>query len=75
LLPQAHGDLALERKFERVGNEVEDDLLPHFAVDPHRLRKGRAVDSELESCLIGRGAEHARELGRKGRQIDRFIDA
>ena len=35
------GDAALERVLEGVGEEVEDDLLPHVPVDVHRLGQRR----------------------------------
>ena len=36
--------LACERELERVREQVEDDLLPHLAVDVDRLGQRRAVD-------------------------------
>ena len=41
-----HGDPPVERELERVREQVEDDLLPHLAVDVDRLRERRAVDDE-----------------------------
>src|SRR3546814_6451131 len=54
---QAHGDPALESELERVGHEVEDDLLPHATVDIDRLRQRPAVDRKLD-----RSEEHTSEL-------------
>ena len=56
-------DLALEGELERVGEQVEDDLLPHVAIDVDRLGQRRAVHHEPQAGLLDRGAEHARELG------------
>ena len=33
------GNLAVERELEGIGNEIEDDLFPHFPIDIDRLRK------------------------------------
>ena len=37
--PDLNGDFALEGELERVGEKVEDDLLPHVAVDIDRRRQ------------------------------------
>ena len=44
----AHGDanLAHERELEGVGQQIEDDLLPHVPIDVDRLRQRRAVHHE-----------------------------
>ncbi len=34
---QAHADLAIERELECVGDQVENDLLPHVDIDEDRL--------------------------------------
>jgi hypothetical protein len=36
---QAQRDAAFERELERVREQVEDDLLPHVAVDERRARR------------------------------------
>ena len=48
-----------KRELERVGEQVEDDLLPHVAVDVDRLGKRRAVDR--------------RASGRPARQAERKL--
>ena len=56
-----HPDLPFERELERVREQVEDDLLPHVAVDVDRLR--RAAGSRPRS-----GARRARSpSGRRSR--------
>ena len=44
---QPDGDAAVEGELERVGQQVEDDLLPALPVDPHRLvqRRRRTVNA------------------------------
>jgi hypothetical protein len=50
-------DRAFEREFEGVGKKVEDNLLPHVAIDEDRLRKGWRVDVKLQPGSVGRGPE------------------
>src|SRR5579863_9614093 len=44
LIPHADGDLSLVGELERIGHEIEDDLLPHIAIRPDGLRERWAVD-------------------------------
>ena len=37
--PDFYGDFAIERELQRIGQKVEDDLLPHVAVDIGRRRQ------------------------------------
>ena len=37
------GDLALKREFESVGEKVQDDLLPHVAVEIDRFIDGSQI--------------------------------
>ena len=60
------------RVLQRIGQQVEDDLLPHVAVDVDRLRQRGGVDGELESGPLHGGAEHAGQLGRGRCEVDRF---
>ena len=60
---QRDANLALERELERVGQQVEDDLLPHVAIDVDRLRQRRAGHDEPQPGFLDRRAEHAGELG------------
>ena len=59
---QAQRDAALERELQRIREQVENDLLPHLAIDEQRLVERLAVHRELrparsiadESCSRGR---------------------
>ena len=61
--PAGQGEL------ERVGKQVEHDLLPHVPIHIHGLRQRRAVNPEIQSRLFHRGAEHARQIRRQRRQV------
>ena len=69
----ARVDAAVERELERVRQEVEDDLLPHLAVDDDGSSQRRAVDREREPGPLDRRAERARELARQRREIGRLV--
>ena len=62
-------NLALERELQGVGEQVEDDLFPHVAIDMDRLGQRRTLHHELEARLVGRGAKHAGEVGGERRQV------
>ena len=70
---QRHVDLTLEGELEGVGEQVEDDLLPHVAVDIDRLGQRRAVDDEPQPGPLDGRAEDARQFGGQGRQIGRLV--
>ena len=70
---ERHADLAVERELERVREQVEDDLLPHLAVDIDRLAEAVAVDDVAQAGLVDGGAKHARELHRVLGEIDRLV--
>ena len=53
-LPQRDGDLALEGELEGVGQEVEDDLLPHLPVHEDRLGQRRTVHHEPQPGPLAR---------------------
>ena len=46
LTPQPNRDASGQRKLERVGKKVKDDLFPHLAVDISCLRQGLAIHFE-----------------------------
>ena len=60
----AQGELdgSLQGEFEGVGEEVEDDLLPHVEVDVDRLGERLAVDAIGEAGAFHGGAEDAGQL-------------
>ena len=73
-LTQPHLDFAVESELEGVGEEIEDDLLPHLAIDAGRLGKRRAIDNEPQARLLDRRAKHAGEFCRRGGEVGRFVD-
>ena len=58
--PQRDRDLALEGELEGVGEQVQDDLLPHLAVDVDRL--GRAAGSRPSSASPARSIAERKSL-------------
>ena len=70
---QADGDLAREGELEGVREQVEDDLLPHLAVDVDGLGERRAVDHEAQAGTLDGGAKDAGEFGGERGQIGGFI--
>ena len=54
--------LACERELERIRQQVEDDLLPHLAVDMHRLR--RAAGSRTSNSSPARSMAERKLLAR-----------
>ncbi len=68
--PNPH--FAAERELECVGDEVEDDLFPHVAVDEHGLRKLRALHDQLQLRALEGGAEQADEIRGFRGEIRRF---
>ena len=61
---QADRDFALEGEFEGVGEEVEDDLLPHVPVDIDGLGKRRTIHDKRQPGAFAGGAEIAGQLRR-----------
>jgi hypothetical protein len=70
---QRKRDRALERKLERVGQKVRDNLFPHVAVDVHHFTDGRAFNRQLQAGVLHRGAEHACDFRGDSGQLRRFI--
>ena len=66
-------DRPFEREFEGVRDQVEDDLLPHLAVDVDRLGERRAIDDVREPRALDDRAERRRELSGEGRKIGRLV--
>src|SRR6267143_2915706 len=54
---------------EGVGEQVEDDFLPHVSVDIDRLCKRRALDGERQAPFLCRRAEEACQFCGKPRQV------
>src|SRR5215470_1018753 len=70
-LSQPHLDFARESELKGVRQKVENDLLPHLAIDVDGLGMRRAIDEEPQSSLLDRGAEDAGELCRGNRKVGR----
>ena len=66
--------LAVEREFERVGDQVEDNLFPHLPIDKHGLGQRRRVDRQGQARLLAGGTKAARQVMRQRRQIGRLIN-
>ena len=66
-------DLAGKRELECVGEEIEDNLLPHLAIHVYRFGERRTIDDQPQSGAFDCGAEHAGEFRRQLRQIGGFI--
>ena len=69
VLAQAQRDAALERELERVGDQVEDDLLPQVRRHVDGLGQRRAVHRELEARALHGGAEAGRRVLRQRGQV------
>ena len=70
---QADRDAPLEGELERVGDEVEDDLLPHLPIDVDGLGERRAIDDQLEPPALRRGSEARRQIGGQRGQVHRDV--
>ncbi len=69
---QPDPDAALEGELHGVGQQVEDDLLPHVPVDVDRLGQRRDVHVVLDAHPLHRRAEDAGQLGGVRGQVDRL---
>ena len=65
--------IAVEREFEGVGNQIENDLLPHLTVDIDRLVERRAVDHQGQTRGLTDRSEVAGKIDSKHRQIGRLV--
>ena len=68
-----HGDGAVEGELQRVGQQVEDHLLPHVAVEVDGFVQRRTVHDEVQARPVDGRAEHAGQLGGDGRQVDGLV--
>ena len=50
-------DPAVQREFECIGDEVENDLFPHLAVDVDRLSERRTTHVQSQACSFACRAE------------------
>src|SRR5579871_295951 len=66
-------NLSLEGELEGVGDKVENDLLPHVAVDAHGFAKVGTVDNQFEPRLLGGRPIIAEKLRGKAGKIRGLI--
>ncbi len=68
--PKRDGDAAFKGKFQRVGEQVEENPLPHRAVDEDGLVK-RGLDAKAQARTFDRRAKAARHVARQAGQVRR----
>ena len=64
-------DAPVRRVLQGVGEQVEDDLLPHLGIDVDRARQRRAVDVEGQAGALDRRREGVDDLGRQRGEVGR----
>ncbi len=69
----SQADLAVEGELEGVGDQVEEDLLPHLPVHVDRLRQRRAVEPQGQARLLHRRTEAGRDLGAELGQVGGLV--
>src|SRR6185369_2476415 len=74
-LSQRDVDFTFERKLESVREQIEDDLLPHFAIDVDLTLDRRAVNYEVQGGLFSRGTKQAGKFGCKPCEIEHFVNS
>src|ERR1700722_6394728 len=60
-------NFSLESELEGVGNQIQNNFLPHIAIHVDRFPKIGAIHCEHQSRLVRGGTEYARQLGSKAR--------
>ena len=63
------GDGAFEGELQGVGEQVQHHLLPHLAVQIHRLVQRRAVHGERQAGPVDRRPEHAGQFSGNRRPV------
>jgi hypothetical protein len=71
---QRHRDAPVERELQRIRQQVEDDLLPHQAIDVDGPAGGSTVDIEAQARSLHRRSERAGEVGGEDIELDRLVD-
>src|SRR5712672_3089549 len=70
---ERNADPTLERMLEGVGQQIEDDLLPHVSVNVQQLRERWAIHRQRQAAALNRRAKDACEFCCKRREIDRLV--
>ena len=71
--PHPNGDRPVEGEFQRVGQQVEHHLLPHVAVQVHRLVQRRTIHDEDQAGPFHGRAEDAGQLAGHRSEVDRLV--
>lgn len=66
---QGDRDVAVQGELQRVGQQVEDDLLPGLPVDVDRPGQRRAVHRVVQPGALHRRPEQAAQLGGEGGEV------
>ena len=67
------GDLPFKCVFERVRKQIEDNLLPHVAIDVHRFIERRTIEHEPQLGAFHGRAKSARQIAGERGQIGRLV--
>src|SRR5437588_2041943 len=65
---------SIEGEFEGVGNEVQNNFLPHIAIHVHRFAQIAAIHQQAQSRFVRGGTEYASQLRSKACQIRGLVD-
>src|SRR5579883_3198131 len=71
-LAQRNADFALKGILKGIGEEIENDFLPHLMIDVDRLAQGRAVNSQAHASTLDDRAEATGKIGCQGRQVGSY---
>ena len=66
-------DLSLERELQGVGEQIQNDLLPHVAIHEDRLGDWLAFHREAQTGVLHRRIERAGDFRREGGQVGGLI--
>src|SRR5215472_14958317 len=66
---KADGDFALEREFEGIGDKIQDNLLPHIAIDVDGFTQIRTIHHQPQTRLLGGRTKDARQLRSEASQV------
>src|SRR5579871_3750387 len=57
---QADRNFSIEGKFEGVGDQIQNNLLPHVAINIDRLAQVGAIHHQIQTCFLRGGSEYTR---------------
>ena len=70
---QGDRNLPVERVLQRVAEKIQDDLLPHLAIDVDGFGQAGTVDHQPQAGFFDRRPEDAREVRGHGAEVGRLI--